>query len=130
MRYLLDTCALIFVVENSGDLSPKTEANLKAEDAEVFVSAASISELACAQERGKLKLKQHWRTWWREALRRNGWPCLPRTAEIVEEAYSLSEPIHRDPVDRILIATARVEKLTLVTTDGKILSYPHVQSLR
>ena len=52
------------------------------------------------------------------------------TAEIAEEAYSLTEPIHRDPVDRILIATVRVERLTLVTTDGKILAYPHVSTLR
>jgi hypothetical protein len=35
-----------------------------------------------------------------------------------------------DPVDRLLIATARLEKMTLVTMDGKILGYPHVQSLR
>ena len=45
------------------------------------------------------------------------------------EAYSLPPPIHSDPADRILIATARLEKLTLVTTDAKIRAYPHVQSV-
>ncbi len=129
MRLLLDTCAIIFFVEGTGDLSRDATDSIQAADAEVFVSAVSVGELACAVARGKLKLKQHWRVWWQEALRRNGWSCLPVTAEIVEEAYSLSEPIHRDPVDRILIATARVERLTLVTTDAKILGYPHVATL-
>jgi PIN domain nuclease of toxin-antitoxin system len=37
--------------------------------------------------------------------------------------------IHRDPADRVIIATARLERLTLVTTDGKIRGYPHVTTL-
>lgn len=130
MRLLLDTCAVVFFVEATGDLSRAATDSIQTPDSEVFVSAVSIGELACAVERGRLKLKQHWRTWWKEALRRNGWPCLPVTAEVVEEAYSLSEPIHRDPADRILIATARIERLALVTTDAKILGYPHISTLR
>lgn len=130
MRFLLDSCAVIFFVEATGDLSREATDSLQASDSEVFVSAVSIGELACAVERGRLKLKQHWRVWWKEALRRNGWPCLPVTAEIVEEAYSLSEPIHRDPADRLLIATARIERLTLVTTDAKLLGSPHLRTLR
>ncbi len=50
-------------------------------------------------------------------------------AEIMAEAYSLPPPIHRDPADRVLIATARQERLTLVTTDGKIQAYPHVATV-
>ena len=130
MRLLLDTCAVIFFAENTGDLSPAAIEAIQAPGSEVFVSAASVGELACAAERNKVKFKQHWRVWWKEALRLNGWACLPVTAEIAEEAYSLSQPIHRDPVDRILVATARVERLTLVTTDAKILAYPHVSTLR
>ncbi len=129
MRLLLDTCAVIFFVEGTDDLSRSATDSIQAPDSEVFVSAVSVGELACAVARGRLKLKQHWRVWWKEALRLNGWPCLAVTAEIAEEAYSLSEPIHRDPADRILIATARVERLTLVTTDAKILGYPHVSTL-
>jgi len=45
------------------------------------------------------------------------------------EAYSLTVHIHRDPADLVLIATARLERLTVVTTDRKILDYPHVASL-
>jgi len=49
--------------------------------------------------------------------------------ERLAEAYSLPPPIHRDPADRLLIATARLERLTLVTTDGKIQGYPHVATM-
>jgi PIN domain nuclease of toxin-antitoxin system len=49
---------------------------------------------------------------------------LPITDEIMAEAYCLPPPIHRDPADLVMIATARLERLTVVTTDGKILSYP------
>ena len=45
------------------------------------------------------------------------------------EAYGLTVPIHRDPADLVLIATARLERLTVVTTDRKILDYPHVATL-
>ena len=88
-----------------------------------------MAELACLQERGKITLKQHWRAWWDALLKQTAWPCLPITANVMAEAYSLPPTIHRDPADRVLIATARLERLILVTTDGKIRSYPHVVSI-
>lgn len=130
MPYLLDTCAILFIAERTADLSPATLKLIDTAPAgEVFVSAISVAELACLQERGKITLKQHWRAWWDALLKRAAWTCLPITTEILAEAYSLPPPIHRDPADRVLIATARHERLTLVTTDGKIRSYPHVTTI-
>ena len=130
MPYLLDTCTILYVAEKTPHLSAAT-LNLidSAPEGEVFVSAMSVAELACLQERSRITLKQHWRAWWDALLRRTGWPCLPITAEVMAEACSLPPPIHRDPADRVLIATARLERLTLVTTDAKILGYPHVAAL-
>jgi len=45
------------------------------------------------------------------------------------EAWSLPGMVHRDPADRLLLATARIERLTLVTTDRKLLAYPHAETL-
>ena len=59
----------------------------------------------------------------------NGWNLLPITGEIIEEAWSLLEPIHRDPADRILIASSRIYRMPLITTDSLILGYPHVEAL-
>ncbi|MGD0538123.1 MAG: type II toxin-antitoxin system VapC family toxin [Verrucomicrobiota bacterium] len=130
MPYLLDTCAILFVAEKTADLSATTLSLIDdAPAGEVFVSAISVAELACLQERGRITLKQHWRVWWDTLLRRTGWPCLPITDQIMAEAYSLPPPVHRDPADRVLIATARLERLTLVTTDGKLRGYPHVPTL-
>ena len=130
MPYLLDTCAILYIAENTSDLSA---AALRLIDAaphgEIFVSAISVAEIACLQERGRITLKSHWRMWWDGLLKQTAWTCLPITGEVMAEAYSLPSPIHRDPADLVLIATARLEKLTLVTTDGKILYYPHVPTL-
>lgn len=127
MPYLLDTCAILFIAEGTADLSLATLKLIESAPAgEVFVSAISVAELACLQERRRITLKQHWRAWWNALLKRTAWTCLPIGGEIMAEAYSLPPPIHRDPADRVLIATARHERLTLVTTDGKIIGYPHV----
>ena len=130
MGYLLDTCAIFFIAGNTGDLSASTLRLIdEAAAGDVFVSAVSVAEIACLQERGRITLKQHWRVWWATLMRCTGWACLPLTEQVLAEAYSLPPPVHRDPADRVLIATARLEGLTLVTTDGKIRSYPHVATL-
>jgi len=94
----------------------------------VFTSVVTLGELACLSERKRIALPTHWKTWFRGAVDRNGWNLLPLTADIMEEAYSLPGELHRDPVDRVLIATARLDEMTIVTTDRLILEYPHVRS--
>jgi PIN domain nuclease of toxin-antitoxin system len=47
----------------------------------------------------------------------------------MEEAYSLPETFHRDPADRIVVATARALNAPVVTADEKILGYPHVDTI-
>ena len=51
------------------------------------------------------------------------------TPEVAWEAYNLPGRFHNDPADRLLVATARVRSLTLVTGDDLILRYPHVKAL-
>ena len=47
----------------------------------------------------------------------------------MEEAYSLPDAFHADPVDRIITATTRLNHFTILTADKKILDYPHVDSV-
>lgn len=124
--YLLDTHVIIWSELEPNKLSGPIKEALTSPAANFCVSATSIAEIACAVERGKLSLARHWKTWFREALEANGWTCLPVTLDIMEEAYSLPGEFHPDPGDRVLVATARVERLTLLTADAKILAYPHV----
>jgi PIN domain nuclease of toxin-antitoxin system len=88
-----------------------------------------MAELACLVERGRIQLQKHWRSWFEAAVKENGWIEIPITVEIAAEAFALPQPFHRDPADRILVATARLDKMTLVTTDRLILDYPHVVAI-
>jgi len=129
MKVLLDTNACVFFAQEPERLSATALAFIQHVETEVFVSAVSTGELACLEQRGRLKLSPHWKGWFRRQLDVNGWECLPVSLPIMEEAWSLPEPIHRDPVDRMLIATARLSDMFLITTDRLILDYPHVRSL-
>ena len=129
MKLLLDTCALLHFSLDPDRLSSEALYRITEPNTEVWCSPISIGEVACLQERGRIEITGHWKTWFRTLLQTNGWNLLPITGEIVEEAWSLLEPVHRDPADRILIASARVHRMTLITTDRLILDYPHVDSL-
>lgn len=54
---------------------------------------------------------------------------LNLTPEIAIEATQLPQPFHRDPADQIIVATARIHGCQLLTLDGKIRNYPHVELL-
>ena len=128
MKLLLDTCAVIFIAQDPNRLSKAARDLVVDTTNSVFASVVTAGELACLAERKKIVLPQHWKNWFRDCVEKNGWNLLPLTIEIMEEAYSLPDPIHRDPVDRILIATGRTEDMTIVTTDRLILDYPHVDA--
>lgn len=129
MNLLLDTCAVVYLAAQPDRLSAKARASVTDAQSILYCSAITAAELACLQERGKIRLPEHWRKWFRGQAERNGWNILEPTLEIIEEAFSLPEPIHRDPADRIIVATARSKDLTIITTDRLILDYPHVLSL-
>lgn len=97
--------------------------------AEIYLLPISVAEVACAVERGRLELNEHWKTWLRKHVEANGWQYLPIDAATVEEAYSLPPPFHADPADRLFVATARNRRLRVVTGDAKILAYPHVSTV-
>jgi PIN domain nuclease of toxin-antitoxin system len=125
MNLLLDTCAILYL--SLGDPCIRDSTLLLVEEAEsIAISPISGAELACLQDRGRIELPLHWRRWLREALQRNNWGILPITLDIVEEAWCLPGTFHADPADRILTATARKDDRLLLTTDQKILDYPHV----
>lgn len=130
MRYLLDTCAILWLAGDGSTLTEATVADVQLPGNPVFVSAISSAELACLVSKNKIELPTHWRRWFRDAIDKNGWSVLPIDLENIEEAYSLPGDFHPDPADRIMVAAARLNKLVLVTGDEKILDYPHVSSRR
>lgn len=130
MRYLLDTCAVLWLASEPGRLSDATLAELQKAESQVYISAITSAEFACLVEKKRVELPLHWRRWFRNAIEKNGWSVLSIDLENIEEAYALPGEFHPDPADRILVAAARLNKLTLVTGDRQILEYPHVQSTK
>lgn len=91
---------------------------------EVLLSAASVWEMAIKQSLGRLRLPEPvWR-----ATSRLGIRPLPITFEHADAAGRLPR-LHRDPFDRMLVAQARVESLTLVTRDPVLGRYKGVALL-
>lgn len=129
MKLLLDTCCIIWAVSEPRFLSKTVTDLLQLENSEIFISPISSAEIACAASRGRIKLNQHWKTWFRYYTELNKWNLIDIDLSIIEEAYSLPETFHSDPVDRIITATARLKNYKLITADKKMLNYPHVTTI-
>jgi PIN domain nuclease of toxin-antitoxin system len=124
MKLLLDTNVVIYHAERSPKLSLTAYAAIDNPSCEVFVSAATPAELACLVRKGKFSPEIHWARWFHETVDDNEWRCLDITWEIIDDAFSLPGPMHHDPADRIIVATARKHNLTLVTSDRLLLESP------
>ena len=117
-RILLDTHTLIWWFTDSAKLKRYAFEAIANSDNEVFVSAISGLEIAIKNSLGKLKVPNNLGTMVEEA----GFTHLPVTFFHGEQAGHL--PLyHRDPFDRILIAQAQAEKLTLITRDAHVMQY-------
>ena len=101
----------------------------ESEEDAIGVSAISCWEVAKLCEYGRLELPVGLAEWFRLALGYPGVSLLPLTPEVAIESTSLPGNFHRDPSDQIIVATARVHECSLVTSDDKIVYYPHVQTV-
>ena len=91
------------------------------------VSIISCWEVAKLVERGRLELTMPVERWIEQALTYPGIELLQLTPRIAVESTQLPGEFHRDPADQMLVATARVYDIPLLTADSKLLAYPHVK---
>lgn len=118
MNILLDTHVLIWALENNPTLS-KTAVDCIVDGSNmVFVSAASVWEINIKMTMGKLEAPDNLL----EEIRLHRFTPLPMTLEHAQLAGRLPD-IHKDPFDRMLVAQAMIEKLTLATRDKLIGKY-------
>lgn len=92
------------------------------------VSAISCWEVAKLVEYGRLNLACDLETWMDAALDLPGIQLIELTPTIAIESTKLPGEFHRDPADQIIVATARIHRLNLLTMDDKILKYEHVHT--
>ncbi len=87
------------------------------------VAAISVWEVGMLETKGRLRFAKPCLDWVREALAAPGLHLLPLSCEIAIETSRLPGVLHRDPVDRMLVATARILGGILVTHDQLLLDY-------
>jgi PIN domain nuclease of toxin-antitoxin system len=117
--YLLDTNALLFALATPERLSAEGRAAVEA--GPNFLSAVSYWEVMLKSMKGKLDVGDP-RVWWRDALEQLAAAPLTLRAEHISGVYALP-PYHQDPFDRVLVAQAIAEDLTLITSDPEIIRY-------
>ena len=93
------------------------------------MSVISIWEIAMLEANGRLNFFRSVEEWTRLALTYPGIRLLDLNPEIAIASTRLPPPFHKDPADRILVATARFWGVPILTEDSKILAYPHVTCL-
>lgn len=126
MRILLDTHVLLWVAMDSPRLSTSSRSLIL--DAEVAFSAASIWEVVIKSGLGRDDFVVNAEDL-RHGLLRSGFAELPVTGAHVVEVAHLPD-MHRDPFDRILMAQARWEGISLGSIDSQLIGLPGVVDLR
>lgn len=129
MKLLLDTHVWVWSQEAPNTLGVRARAALLDPGNELYVSAVSSLEIARLIAIDRLRITADLGEWVDQSLRLLGARTIPITHEIGIEAYRLPEPFHRDPADRVLVASARLLSLRLVTADHAILKYRRVQHI-
>jgi PIN domain nuclease of toxin-antitoxin system len=122
MKYLLDTHLLLWAAGDPARLPAEARALIDAADSELFFSAASLWEIAIKRGLGRDDFRVDARVL-RRGLLDNGYSELPLASAHAVAIEGLP-PIHRDPFDRVLVAQATVEGITLLTADSMVGQYP------
>lgn len=122
MKLLLDTHLLLWAAGQPDRLSKTARELIEADDSELVFSAASLWEVVIKRALDREDLKVDARLL-RRGLLDNGYSELPIASKHVVAIETLPA-LHKDPFDRVLIAQALVEGITLLTTDEMVTRYP------
>jgi len=123
---LLDTCVLFWLECDPKRISVSAREAMQNRDVVLHASAISAFELGLKVRRGQIHLPLPVGEWVREVCARRGIRLLPVDAALAGRSTELP-PIHRDPCDRFLIATAQLADLSIATPDAHISEYPDLR---
>lgn len=122
MKFLLDTHLLLWAAGEPGRLSRSAKKLLSDPANDLIFSAASLWEIAIKRSFGRPDFRVEPRLL-RRGMLDNGYIELPITSEHALATETLP-PLHKDPFDRILVAQAMIEGITLLTVDTLVAKYP------
>jgi PIN domain nuclease of toxin-antitoxin system len=124
--YLLDTCTLIWLASFQNALTEKVKKLLQNSAGNLYVSSISAFEIAIKTVKGKIELPLSPDEWFKEAIRLHGIEEIPITSDIACKSALLPR-FHNDPCDRIIIATAILESMAVITKDQNFYQYPDIR---
>jgi PIN domain nuclease of toxin-antitoxin system len=127
---LLDTHVWIWWVHDEAELTSECRDLLQAHESDgLGLSAISCWEVAKLVQRSRLILPVPLENWMDQALAYPGIQLLDLSPRVAVESVQLPGDFHQDPADQIIVATARLHNVPLVTADKLILKYPHVHTI-
>jgi len=129
--FLLDTCAMLFLANDSPmDAEARWEISEAAYDGRLYLSPMSAWEIGMGVAKGRISLPLAPLDFVERFIDRMQAKLSPLTPAILISSSNLPGRVHGDPMDRILIATARALDMVLVTSDRPILAYAKSGQLR
>lgn len=129
---IIDTHILLWWVSAFGLLSPAAEKAIETtltDGDEVIVSSISAWEIAMLIDKGRLVLAMDVESWLDEVTQIEGVRFIPVDNEIGVKSTLLPGDFHKDPADRMIVATSTKLACPLVTADEKIIQYEHVETI-
>ena len=127
---LLDTHAWWWSLTEPENLSKTAITTIKQTKSDQrMIASISIWEFAMMAAKKRIRLKVSVAKWLSRALTETGLGMIEISPEIAIDASNLPGNFHKDLADRLIVATARVNNLRLVTKDEKMLAYPHVDAV-
>jgi len=133
IQLLLDTHVFIWLMNGDDTLSPKIQQyieNIVEEEGVIAISPISLWEISMLHSRKRIILNQPCLSWIKHSLNSPGMQLAELTPEIAVDSCTLPTEFHGDPADRIIVATARILEIPLVTRDHNILTYSHKGFIR
>jgi PIN domain nuclease of toxin-antitoxin system len=122
MRVLIDSHALIWYVDQDNLLSPTSYAAISDPTNDLLLSAGSIWEIGIKIGLGKLVLTQPFKPWMNQAISDLDVTILPLSVEYVDVQSNLPRH-HGDPFDRLIVAQAIVEQVSIISADANLDPY-------
>ena len=128
---VLDTHAWVWFISNPELLSERAKRYLDAavEEKAIMISSISVWEVALLIAKKRLILTLELNDWIAKSEMLPFFKFIPVDNSVAIKSVNLPQPLHSDPADRIIIATAISLGAPIVTKDEKILNYPHVQTI-
>ena len=123
---LLDTCALIWLNSSRRDFSQAAAKWLDRHATSLCLSPVSLMEIGMKSRKGMLELPCSLEAWYASMVELYSLRELPLSASIAMAAADLPE-LHKDPFDRIIIATALSHHIPVVTADARFREYPRLE---